>query len=212
MKHQSTKRIDATKALLELKYPKNLMKNELSSARENAKERFIQLGCPLPNDEYWKFSSPQRFTSLNLESEREHLTFQLPKDQKTDEIRLTFVDGTLNRESSDLMNLPSSIEIFFMKDGNVSQEKWIKDLYGTIESESQKSIKRPLAALNTACASDGVFIRVKGNTAKKIVIDYVSRKPNSDSIIHNLVKVEKGSNLSLIETGEGCRRSSYSWC
>ena len=208
MKHKETKRVTAANALLKHNYWQDQTTNELTSARENARERFVQLGCPLPNDEYWKFSSPQRFTSPDLVGEKDALSFQLPKDRAKDEIRLTFVDGILNKDASDLTDLPSSLEIVCMRDEIGIKKDWIKGLYGTLEAKSHKQIQRPLAAFNTACASDGVFIRVKKKISRKIIIYYISTKPNFDSIVHNLVKVEKDSEVTLIEKGEGSRRSS----
>ena len=208
MKQKSTRRVEAANALLEARISQNIATIGFTASRENAKERFIRFGCPLPNDEYWKFSSPQRFTSPVLAIEKEYLSFQLPEANNSNEIRLAFVDGVLNKDLSDLNDLPSSIEIRLMSDENNSREDWINDLYGELEFRSQRHVERPLAAFNTACASDGVFIRVSEDTSKKIIIYYISSKPNCDAIVHNLVKLDKDSSLTLIEKGKGSRRSS----
>jgi len=58
-----------------------------------------------------------------------------------------------------------------------------------------------LAALNTATASQGLLILVTGKVKKPIRINAVC-EGTSDTIIHHIIKVERGANVTLIETGQ----------
>ena len=67
-------------------------------------------------------------------------------------------------------------------------------------------MERPLAALNTAFATDGVLIRVTGKAAKPISLIYKHEDDCSDAILHNVVKLEPGAELTLLENGPAAAR------
>ena len=200
-------RFIAADELLNWKNSSNKAIKKMISARDKASERFRQFGIPLNKDEYWKFSSPDRFTSKKSIG---HLNFSEPKLNKTkdsNEINIFFVDGILDESLSDLKG-DSNLEITSMNKSNSTELSWVQDLYGELESASQKRIKRSMSAFNTACAEDGLFVRVKKGVRQKLVIHYIGNQYISDSLIHNLIKLESGSELMLIEKGEGASRSN----
>ncbi|NIZ11276.1 Fe-S cluster assembly protein SufD, partial [Pseudooceanicola sp. HF7] len=83
---------------------------------------------------------------------------------------------------------------------------WAKGLYGVLESAGQNPVARPLAALNTHAATDGMLIRVTGKASKPISLVYHHRSETSDAILHHVVKVEEGAELTLLENGPAAAR------
>jgi Fe-S cluster assembly protein SufD len=67
-------------------------------------------------------------------------------------------------------------------------------------------VARPLAALNTAFAADGVLIRVTRTPARAINLIYEHRDEHSDAILHHVLKVEEGVEFTLLENGPAAAR------
>ncbi len=65
---------------------------------------------------------------------------------------------------------------------------------------------RPLAALNTAFATDGVLIHVTGDTSRPVNLIYLHKSETSDAILHHVVKLDAGTNLTILETGPAAAR------
>ncbi len=204
----SSQRNNSTKKLLDSKWEFIVEKNSLNAAREKAKSRFEAFGAPLDKDEYWKFSSPQRFTSVDTRIKTRSVTNSLLAADKADEINIFIEDGVLNLNKLDSELNSAGIEIFSINDKSLVNKQWVQDLYGELEAKSHQVIKRPLAAFNTACASGGYLIRVTKFVEKKLIVNYVSNNSNYYGIVHNLIRLEPGANLTLIEKGEGASRLS----
>ena len=86
------------------------------------------------------------------------------------------------------------------RDSDADDLHWAQNYYGTLEKRGQSPVSRPLAALNTAIASDGVLIQVKGNISKPVLILGVHNTP-SEAVLHHVIKVDKGCSLTLLESG-----------
>jgi Fe-S cluster assembly protein SufD len=67
-------------------------------------------------------------------------------------------------------------------------------------------VARPLAALNTGLAGDGVVLRVTGKVSKPINLVYHHRATTSEAMLHHLVKLEEGAALTLLENGPAAAR------
>ena len=83
---------------------------------------------------------------------------------------------------------------------------WVKDLFGVLENNGQTPVERPLAALNTAVAQEGMVIRATGHAPKPIAIRYLHSSETSDAMVHHIVKVDEGAQLTLLESGPGAAR------
>ena len=70
---------------------------------------------------------------------------------------------------------------------------WVGGFYGSLEAAGQQPVQRPLAALNTAFASDGLVIRASGKAAKPIALEYLHRKETSDALLHHVIRIEEGA-------------------
>ena len=206
MKKNLSKRISTATELLNSKYSNNQSTTGLLPAREEAKKRFKKLGAPLTKDEYWKFSSPSRFTSIKIQNETKTYKSDLLTDKNQEDVNIFFIDGVLDQSYSEENDLHDGLELLSMRDEVGSDQFWVQELYGQLECVSHEKITRSLSAFNTVCASEGLFIRVKQSFKKRLVIHYVGEELNSDCVIHNLVKLEENAEFKLIEKGEGASR------
>jgi Fe-S cluster assembly protein SufD len=69
-----------------------------------------------------------------------------------------------------------------------------------LEARGQTRSPRPLAALNTAFATDGVLIRVTGKAARPVALIY-HHKSEADAILHHhCIKLEAGAELTCWKT------------
>ena len=95
-------------------------------------------------------------------------------------------------------------------DAQVDQggDHWAAGLYGRLEAAGQMPVPRPFATLNTLAARDGVLIRVTGKPAKPIHIIHRRASDSADVIWHHVIRMEPGSELTLLETGMTGARSN----
>ena len=188
-------------------FEKRINKFEINSIRENAKKRFISFGVPKHKDEYWKFASPNSFilpleSSNNKSSLKRKSTFNFVCD-----LTFFFEDGDLLNEKSILKD-NSNIEFHTLEDRLKASDDWVKRFYSHYEELAQFPIKRPLAALNSGMATSGFVIRIPENEETTILINYNSKKDNSDILFHSLIDVKPNSKLTLIENGDVAARSN----
>jgi Fe-S cluster assembly protein SufD len=119
------------------------------------------MGLPTRRDEYWKYTDP---ATLTQPARAESALFddrRMPLFGGIDRLKIVFVDGVFDAEQSDDLALEGlrsrSAGRCLAKDIH-----WARDLYGVLEARGQDPVERPLAALNTAYATDGVVIRATG--------------------------------------------------
>lgn len=168
----------------------------LTKARALAAERAAVL--PTKRDEYWRYTDPR---DLVAETAPKAAVFddggEAPIFEAVDCVKIVFNDGVFDAASSDDLAV-AGVEISRLSEGAPA---WAAELYGTLETEGQTPVKRPLAALNTAKATDGVLIRVTGKAAKPVSLIYNHKSETSDPILHHCIKMETGAELTLLESG-----------
>lgn len=173
----------------------------LSAARAQALNRVRGMGLPGRRDEYWKFTDPR---DLNAPEAPHAALFNAGDDAPAfdalDRLKLVFVDGVFDAAVSDDLAL-SGVEIEPLARACQADLHWARDIFGEIEARAQFPVARPLAALNTAFASEGILIRVTGKVVKPISLQYHHKSVSSDAIIHHCVKLEAGAELTLLESG-----------
>jgi Fe-S cluster assembly protein SufD len=79
-------------------------------------------------------------------------------------------------------------------------------LYGVLEARGQSPVARPLAALNTAFAEDGLAIHVTGTPSKPINMVYRHTETGSDAILHHVILVDAGAEATILENGPAAAR------
>ncbi len=90
-----------------------------------------------------------------------------------DRVKLVFVDGVFDAAASDDLTL-AGVEIDLISRTDAADIHWAKGLYGALETRGQSPVARPLAALNSAFATEGVLIRA---TAKATRADFTDLSP-----------------------------------
>ena len=176
-------------------------------ARAAALARLRAMGLAAKRDEYWRYTDP---AALNVAPAPEAALFAgQPEPQlfeTRDRLVICFADGRFDpaRSSPDLSL--AGIEIARLAEADRADIHWARDLYGVLEARGQVPVPRPLAALNTAAATDGVLIRVTGRAAKPVHLVYAHEETTSDAMLHHVVRVEAGAELTLLETGPAAAR------
>ncbi len=185
--------------------PMPAVKGWSATPRQEALSRVIEMGLPHRRDEYWKFTDP---TTLSQPEPVEAATFD-PQESlifgALDRLHLVFVDGVFDAEASDSLE-GESLEISRLSEAEAADIHWAQSLYGVLEARGQSPVARPLAALNTALATDGILIRATGKVSRPVHITYLHQQVASDVILHHVVKVEPGAELTLLENGPAAAR------
>ena len=174
-----------------------------AAARQDALERVRAMGLPHRRDEYWRFTNPDTLTSAETP---QAAVFDAANEVLwggVDRIEIVFRDGVFDASSS------SALEGENLEIGRLAEPQdihWAKDLYGVLEAKGQVPVARPLAALNTATATDGVLIRATGPVGKPVMLRYIHESESSDATLHHVIRVEAGASLTLLEIGPAAAR------
>ncbi|ATG43384.1 protein SufD [Phaeobacter piscinae] len=177
----------------------------LAEARKAALSRVQTLGLPGRRDEYWKYTRPDTLTAAEAPTAAVFDAGEPPMFSEFDRIKIVFVDGVFDADASDELAL-EGISIDRIADICAKDIHWAKDLYGVLEARGQTPVARPLAALNTAFAQDGVAIRVTGTPSKPVSLIYRHASEDSDAILHHVIRVESGANATILENGPAASR------
>ncbi|MDB4131960.1 Fe-S cluster assembly protein SufD [Amylibacter sp.] len=176
-----------------------------NNIRSEALVAFNDFGVPTKRDEYWKYTNPQKFTMIPTEPAALFSNDEPPMFESIDRVKIVFVDGILDlSQSDDLILEGATIET--LVDATSKDIHWAKDLFGSLEKNGQKPVKRPLAALNTAMAAEGLVIRITDKCKKPLAIRYIHNSETSDALVHNIIKIESNAQFTLLESGAGAAR------
>ena len=172
-------------------------------ARADAQERLEGMGLPMRRDEYWRWTDPASLTATDALPAALFADDEPPVFDGIDRAHIVFVDGVLRPEESDALDLPG-VEVTRLADA--ADIHWAQDLYGVLEARGQDPVERPLAALNTAAATDGLLIRVTGRAGRPVNLVYRHENEASDAILHHVVKLEEHADFTLLENGPAAAR------
>ncbi|TNC67568.1 Fe-S cluster assembly protein SufD [Rubellimicrobium roseum] len=177
----------------------------LRHAREGALARVEAMGLPIRRDEYWRFTDPATLTAPEptpaaplSDGEGEPFAGVTP-------LRLVFVDGRFDAATSDALDL-DGLRIERLAEAGALDLHWAQGLYGALETDGQSPVARPLAALNTAFATDGVLIHATAPVERPIHLIYRHEGETSDAMLHHVLKVDEGASLTLLESGPAAAR------
>jgi Fe-S cluster assembly protein SufD len=184
----------------------------VAALRAEAFAQFDQSGLPHRRVEEWKYTDLRALW-------REANPLALPPDAKAkdkaktigqelkglDCRRLTFVDGVLVPELSDLSTEPG-VTIKSMADALAKGDALVARHVGKINPA-----KDPALALNTALMGDGAVIHVAaGVTPKRPILLVFAGTQAASVFTRSLVVVEKGASLFLIEAHEAAETQTNS--
>jgi Fe-S cluster assembly protein SufD len=176
----------------------------INSFREAAFEKFKELGIPTKKNEAYKY------TNLNIFFDHDYKSYFMPVASdfvKAEEFRcdvsdldthgIVLLNGFYPTINEKLRQLPSGVWIGSLNEAAVKFPDKIEKHYG----KYAKTETDGLIHLNTAMASDGVFIYVpEGVTLTKPVqiVDLVQSEEDMFNQHRNLIIVEKNAEFSLI--------------
>jgi len=176
-----------------------------TASRQAALGRLTAMGLPGRRDEYWRFGDPATLISPEPEPAALFDPHEVPLFDAVDRLTVTFVDGVFAPDLSDPLHM-AGIEIERLPEATAKDIHWAKDLHGVLEARGQSPVERPLAALTTAFAPDGVVIRATGAAPRPVHLVYLRRKASAEAMLHHVIRVEPGASLTLLETGPGAAR------
>ncbi|MEM6635004.1 MAG: SufD family Fe-S cluster assembly protein [Pseudomonadota bacterium] len=174
-------------------------------ARTSALERLKAMGMPMRRDEYWRFTRPDLLVQPGAQPAALFEVDEVPVFGAIDRLRIVFVDGVFDSEASDDLS-GEGLTIERLADVASADIHWAKSLYGMLEERGQKPVQRPLAALNTAFATDGILIHATGKVSKPISLIYYHKSESSDAILHHCIKVSSGADVTVLENGPAAAR------
>ncbi len=178
----------------------------LGAAQADALARLTAMGLPVKRDEYWRYTDP---TSLTTAVASPASVFdardESPIFGSIDALRIVFVDGIFDAARSDDLTM-AGVEVERLATAGRADIHWARDLYGALEARGQTPVRRPLAALNTAFATDGILIRVTGQGTRPVALIYEHESVTSDVILHHCIKIEPGASLTVLESGPAAAR------
>lgn len=177
----------------------------LKAARQAALSRVQTMGLPTRRDEYWKYTRPDTLVSSDANTAAVFDNEEAPLFDAQDRLKIVFVDGKFDAEASDDLAL-EGVQIDRIEDICCKDIHWAKDVYGVLEARGQSPVERPLAALNTAFAADGVAIHITGTPSKPINLIYIHAEEASDAILHHVIRVEPGAEATILENGPAASR------
>ncbi len=177
------------------------------AARRAALARASAMGLPHRRDEYWKFTDPAALVAVEAPPAAIFVDDEGPAFDGIEKLRIVFVDGVFDADASDPLE-GEGIEIERLSDAARKDIHWIRDLFGTLEARGQVPVERPLAALNTAFAGDGIVIRATGVVRRPVSLTYLHRSETSDAMLHHVIRVEEGAELTVLESGPAAARLS----
>lgn len=177
----------------------------LAEARSQALKRVQAMGLPFRRDEYWKYTRPERFVQPEATPAVVVEQIEPPVFDAIDRLKIVFVDGVFDADASDDLSM-AGVSIARLADVADQDDHWSKSLYGVLENNGQAPVERPLAALNTAYATDGVLIHATGKAERPISLIYLHNDANSDAMLHNVVKVDAGASVTVLENGPAAAR------
>ena len=173
-----------------------------TSARKAALARVREMGLPTRRDEYWKFTRPDTLVQPDAPAAALFHNDEGPLFEDIDRLKIVFVDGVFDPDQSDDLAL-AGVKIDRLAEP--ADIHWASELYGALEADGHY-VPRPLAALNTAFATDGVLIHVTDTAAKPVNLIYLHQNETSDAVLHHVVKLDKGAEMTLLETGPAAAR------
>ncbi|WP_420836137.1 Fe-S cluster assembly protein SufD [Celeribacter indicus] len=176
-----------------------------TALRQDALERLLAMGLPQGRDEYWRWTRPDSLIAAEAPQAALFQATEPPFFSALERIRIVFVDGVFDAGASDDLT-GENLEIMRLTDALATDIHWVKDAYGAQEKKAQVPVERPFATLNTAFATDGVVIRATGKVDRPVSLVYLHRDEGSDAILHHVIRVEAGADLTVLENGPAAAR------
>lgn len=176
--------------------------------RAAALARLRAMGLPGRRDEYWKFTRPDSLAQAEV------IAAAVPERRARAEMfaafermRIVFADGVL-AAGAGAAPAACGLHIARLAEEGAAEAEGLRALYGVLEARGQVPVARPLAALNTALATDGVLIHAAQSPAQPVHLIYDHKSECSDAILHHVIRLDPGVDLTLLESGPVAARGN----
>ncbi len=176
-----------------------------AAARADALARLTAMGLPGRRDEYWRYTRPDSLNAPEAEKAAIFKNEEAPLFDAVDRLKIVFVDGVFSEAESDPLDV-AGIKIERLAVAQGADIHWAQSVYGALEAAGQKPVLRPFAALNTAMATDGVLIHATGKAHRPVSLIYRHESETSDAVLHHVVKLDAGAELTVLENGPAAAR------
>jgi len=176
----------------------------INSFRGKAFERFSSMGIPTRKNEAYKY------TNLNIFFDHDYNSYFMPQTSdflKAEEFRcdvtdldahgLVLLNGFYPTITDKLRQLPSGVWVGSLNEAAIKFPELIEKHYG----KYAKSDTDGLVHLNTAMASDGVFVYVPGGVKLSKPVQVVNLVQSDEDMFNqhrNLIILEKDAEFSII--------------
>ena len=168
--------------------------------RARARARLLEAGAPVRRDEYWKYTDPAPLTApLRVAAAEDDGAEADSPFGALEGATARFVNGRFRKDLSDL-SAGKGAAIATLAETLAQDISIARELFGALETAGQQKVARPLAMLNTATATEGLVIQATGREARPIHVRY-DRMGEGASMVRHLIRVEKGAELTLVESG-----------
>lgn len=176
----------------------------VQNIRQKAIESFSALGIPARKNEEYKYSNVQKLFQENFtQSAIYNSQFAIEKYliPNLDAHIIVLVNGFFSEELSSLNNLDKSVVVSSLQKAFEKYSELVEKHFSTCADINSDAF----IALNTAYATDGVFINVPDNAVveKPIhIINLIAAKESKLFFPRNLFVVGKSAQVQLVETIE----------
>lgn len=189
-------------------FEQHLAKLPVNSAvrekREAAMKQFKRMGLPDKQNEEYKYSNAKAYLNDGFKLDpNDAIEIPVKRFKKLLPLKnahiIVLVNGSFSAEFSQLIPTDSSLLISNLAAIYASQKEIIEKHFANYADVSSDAF----IALNTALAKDGAYIRVSANTLVNEpvhIINLISNKEDFMANTRNLIIVEKGAKVDLLET------------
>ena len=188
--------------------------------RQLAASSFVEKGFPTPKLEDWKYTNLSSLVSTSFVAAADHTS----GSDGADLIRkakvapnsigvVAIVNGVVDWSLSSLSELPQGVRVYSLSSHSEIEDESdrarITKKLGSVTPVDQE----PLAALGTACATDGVAVLLDEGVCLENPLSVVCVVSTNDLAVASyprlLVDAAKNSSCQLIETFSGTKNSNY---
>ena len=113
--------------------------------------------------------------------------------------RLRFVNGQFRPDLSDDRD-QAGLTVSTLAEALQVDITPAREVFGQLEAAGQEKVARPLAALNTASAIEGLVLHVTGEVEEPLHLRH-DQVGEGASLLHHVIRVESGASLLLLESG-----------
>lgn len=179
----------------------------LGRLRQNAMERFVELGFPSVKEEEWKYTNVAAIARTNFRpaspsaemTQSDAELKQLGSVPEANSSQLVFVDGKLRNDLSSLGALSEQIVAIDL-DQAIADERY-SEIVRTHLSRQADYVVNGFTALNTAFINHGAFVYIpKGVTvAAPIHLMFITQSENTANFPRVLVVAAENSSATVVE-------------